>query len=122
MAARIDDSAPLVALVGRPNVGKSTLFNRLVGGHDAIVEDEPGVTRDRRYGEADWDGRRFRLVDTGGLDPDAAKHGPLAQGIWRQAMRAVGEAELVIFIADGRAGLSAEDHAAVEALRKTGKP
>ena len=66
-----DPTLPLVALVGRPNVGKSSLFNRLVGGRPALVEDMPGVTRDRRYGEADWGPARFRVVDTGGLDPSA---------------------------------------------------
>src|SRR3954469_9946864 len=93
---------PLVAIVGRPNVGKSTLFNRLCGGHDAIVEDEPGVTRDRRYGDADWDGRLFRIVDTGGLDLSASaqKGGALAQGVLRQALRAVEEADLVVFVCD----------------------
>lgn len=115
---------PLVAIVGRPNVGKSTLFNRLVGGHHAIVEDEPGVTRDRRYGEAEWDGRLFRVVDTGGLDLAAAKpdDATLARGILKQAMRAVDEAELVLFVIDAHEGLVPQDHDAIAALRKTGKP
>jgi GTP-binding protein len=118
------DDWPLVAIVGRPNVGKSTLFNRLCGGHDAIVEDEPGVTRDRRYGEAEWDGSLFRVVDTGGLDWAAAKpsDATLARGILSQAMRAVGEAAAVLFVIDAREGLVAQDHEAISALRKTGKP
>src|ERR1700756_3409872 len=115
---------PLVALVGRPNVGKSTLFNRLVGGHNAIVEDEPGVTRDRRYGDADWAGRLFRVVDNGGLDLSAAKRADatLAKGIVKQALRAVEEADLVAFVADAKEGLVPGDHAAAEKLRKLGKP
>jgi GTP-binding protein len=118
---------PLVALVGRPNVGKSTLWNRLCGSHHAIVEDEAGVTRDRRYGEAEWDGRLFRVIDTGGLDPGSfrrAKEGEatVARGIYRQAMHAVEEADLVVFVIDGRAGLSAGDQDAAEILRKTGRP
>jgi GTPase len=118
------DSWPLVAIVGRPNVGKSTLFNRICGGHDAIVEDEAGVTRDRRYGEAEWDGFLFRVVDTGGLDFDAAKPGDatLQRGILKQAMRAVEEAALVLFVVDARAGLQPEDRDAIKALRKSGKP
>ncbi len=115
---------PLVAIVGRPNVGKSTLFNRLCGGHHAIVEDEPGVTRDRRYGDADWVGRLFRVVDTGGLDLAAAKPASanLARGIVRQAMKAVEEADLILFVCDAREGIVAQDRDAAEALRKTGKP
>src|SRR5688572_19589023 len=115
---------PLVAIVGRPNVGKSTLFNRLCGGHNAIVEDEAGVTRDRRYGDADWDGRLFRVVDTGGLDLKAAKptDAKLARGIVSQALRAVEEADLILFVIDAREGLVPGDHEAVEVLRKTGKP
>src|SRR5690348_6785292 len=118
------ESWPLVAIVGRPNVGKSTLFNRLCGGHDAIVEDEPGVTRDRRYGEAEWDGRLFRVVDTGGLDWDAARptDATLARGILQQAMRAVDEAAVVLFVVDARQGLVAQDRDAIATLRKTGKP
>ncbi len=117
-------SWPLVAIVGRPNVGKSTLFNRVAGGHDAIVEDEPGVTRDRRYGEAEWDGYLFRIVDTGGLDFDAARptEATLARGILKQAMRAIDEAALVLFVVDARTGLTAEDRDAIDKLRKTGKP
>jgi GTP-binding protein len=115
---------PLVAIVGRPNVGKSTLFNRLVGGHDAIVEDEPGVTRDRRYGDADWDGRLYRVVDTGGLDLAAAKRqdAMLSRGIVRQAMRAVEEAEVVMFVVDAKEGMTPGDYEAAEVLRKSGKP
>jgi GTP-binding protein len=111
---------PLVAIVGRPNVGKSTLFNRLAGGHNAIVEDEPGVTRDRRYGEMDWAGRRFRVVDTGGLDLSAA--GSIARAVLSQAMRAVEEADLVLFVIDAIEGLTAGDRDAAEALRRAGKP
>ena len=115
---------PLVAIVGRPNVGKSTLFNRLCGGHEALVEDAPGVTRDRRYGDADWAGRLFRVVDTGGLDLAAAKRDDqtLARGIVQQAMRAVEEAALVLFVADAREGLVPGDFESAEALRKLGKP
>jgi len=113
-----------VAIVGRPNVGKSTLFNRLCGGHDAIVEDEAGVTRDRRYGEAEWDGRLFRVVDTGGLDWDAAKPeaATLARGILSQAMTAIDEAVLVMFVVDAREGIVPQDREAMATLRKRGKP
>ncbi len=116
----MSDAAPLVAIVGRPNVGKSTLFNRLCGGHHAIVEDEPGVTRDRRYGEMDWAGRRFRVVDTGGLDLGAP--GTIARAVVQQAMRAVEEADLVLFVIDAVEGLTAGDREAAGALRRSGKP
>ncbi|MBA2539032.1 MAG: ribosome biogenesis GTPase Der, partial [Deltaproteobacteria bacterium] len=112
---------PLIAITGRPNVGKSTLFNRLVGGRPALVHDTPGLTRDRRYGECDYFGAQMRLVDTGGLDPDAAKE-VIGAGIHRQALRAIEEAEAVILVVDGRAGLSAIDHDLARKLRTTGKP
>ena len=79
-----------VAIVGRPNVGKSTLFNRLVGGRPALVHDTPGLTRDRRYGDCDYFGAPLRVIDTGGLDPDAA-HDVIGAGIHRQALHAIGE-------------------------------
>jgi GTPase len=114
-------TAPLLAITGRPNVGKSTLFNRLVGGRPALVHDTPGLTRDRRYGECDYFGTALRLVDTGGLDPDAEKD-VIGAGIHRQAMRAIEEADAVMLVVDGRAGLSAVDHELANQLRTTGKP
>ena len=114
-------SEPLLAIVGRPNVGKSTLFNRLVGGRPALVHDTPGLTRDRRYGETDYFGTTVRLVDTGGLDPEAATQ-VIGAGIHRQALRAIDEADAVLLVVDGRAGLSAIDHDLANQLRKTGKP
>ncbi len=113
--------APLLAVVGRPNVGKSTLFNRLVGGRPALVHDTPGLTRDRRYGETDYFGTELRLVDTGGLDPDAATE-VIGAGIHRQAMRAIDEADAVLLVVDGRAGLSAVDRELAAKLRTSGKP
>lgn len=112
---------PLVAITGRPNVGKSTLFNRLVGGRPALVHDTPGLTRDRRYGELDYFGVALRVVDTGGLDPDANRDA-IGAGIHRQAMRAIDEADAVVLVVDGRAGLSAVDHDLARQLRATGKP
>src|SRR4051794_41080824 len=125
---------PLVALVGRPNVGKSTLFNRLVGGHHAIVEDEPGVTRDRRYGDADWDGKAFRVVDTGGLDPAAGaaggrpppgggrgERGPLAGGGGPLFVRAIDEAALILFVLDAQEGVTSGDREAADVIRRSGK-
>jgi GTP-binding protein len=111
---------PLVAIVGRPNVGKSTLFNRLVGGHNAIVEDEPGVTRDRRYGETDYAGRYFRVVDTGGLESKPTS--PLAGEIQKQALRGVAESSLVLFVVDAQHGIVAEDREVLSRLRPLGKP
>ena len=114
-------STPLIAITGRPNVGKSTLFNRLVGGRPALVHDTPGLTRDRRYGEADYFGTALRLVDTGGLDPDAERE-VIGAGIHRQAMRAIEESDAVVIVVDGRAGLSSVDHDLANKLRTTGKP
>ena len=113
-------SVPLLAVVGRPNVGKSTLFNRLVGGRPALVHDTPGLTRDRRYGEADYFGKPLRIVDTGGLDPEAQRE-VVGAGIHRQALRAIGEADALLLVVDGRAGLTAIDHDLAKQLRETGK-
>ncbi len=110
-------TAPLIAIAGRPNVGKSTLFNRLVGGRPALVHNSPHLTRDRRYGELDYDGRKLRVVDTGGLDPDAAKE-VLGAGVHRQARAALGEADAVILVIDARAGVSPLDLEVASMLRK----
>src|SRR5262245_26404460 len=112
---------PLVAIIGRPNVGKSTLFNRLVGGRPALVHDTPGLTRDRRYGEVDYFGKAVRVIDTGGLDPDAASE-VIGAGIHRQALRAIDEADALVLVVDGRAGVSSIDHHLATQLRETGKP
>ncbi len=111
---------PLVALVGRPNVGKSTLFNRLVGRRKAAVAPMPGLTRDRIYGEAAWLDRRFRIVDTGGLDRAASEHWiPLLE---KQTLAAIEEADVVICLLDAREGITTADREVVEMLRRTGKP
>lgn len=113
-------AAPLLAVIGRPNVGKSTLFNRLVGGRPALVHDTPGLTRDRRYGETDYFGKPLRIIDTGGLDPEAARE-VVGAGIHRQALRAIGEADALLLVVDGRAGLTSIDHDLARQLRQTGK-
>ena len=105
---------PVIAIVGRPNVGKSTLFNRLLGGRRAIVDDMPGVTRDRIYGEGEWQGRRFVLVDTGGFEPDGT--GMLA-AVRAQAEQAVAEADAILFLVDGKAGLTPVDVEVARHLR-----
>jgi len=113
---------PIVAIVGRPNVGKSTLFNRLTGGRAAIVEDTPGVTRDRLYRDAEWLGRSFTLVDTGGIDfTDKDDTSILAQ-VRRQAEIAVEEADVIIFMVDGRTGLTSDDENVAAMLRRARKP
>jgi GTPase len=111
---------PTVAIIGRPNVGKSTLFNRILGARTAIVDDVPGVTRDRNYADTTYRNRRFRLVDTGGLDPSATE-GILAL-IRRQSEIAIAEADVLILVLDGRAGLTPADQEVVRALRGTSKP
>jgi GTP-binding protein len=113
-----DPSLPVVALVGRPNVGKSSLFNRLVGGRPALVEDMPGVTRDRRYGVADWGPARFRVVDTGGLDPSAEG---ILKAMRRQTLRAVDEAAVVVFVLDAHEGVTSVDGDVAQVLRRSGK-
>jgi len=113
-------SSPLVAIVGRPNVGKSTLFNRLIGSRRAIVGDEPGITRDRLYGETTWDGRTLRVVDTGGIIPDDKE---LIPGeIFRQARVALEEAAAIVMVVDVRTELAAPDMELVRLLRRLGKP
>lgn len=113
-------SQPTVAIVGRPNVGKSTLFNRIQGGRKAIVSAEAGTTRDRHFGEGEWNGRKFWLVDTGGLVPDS--HAPMDQAIRQQVETAVDEADLILFVVDGKAGLHPIDGAIAERLRKSRRP
>ena len=93
---------PTIAIVGRPNVGKSTLFNRIVGSRRAIVGDEPGITRDRLYGDAEWEGRQLRIVDTGGILPEEKDFIP--SEIYRQARVALDEAAAIIMVVDGRTG------------------
>ena len=111
---------PLVAIIGRPNVGKSTLFNRLTGSRKAIVGDEPGITRDRIYGEVDWKAKTFRLVDTGGIVPD--DEAVIPANIFRQASQAIREAGAIIWVVDSRAGITPLDEELVGLLRNTGKP
>jgi len=111
---------PLVAIVGRPNVGKSTLFNRLVGRHLAIVEDVPGVTRDRHYADADAEGKPFTAIDTGGFVPGEADE--LLASVREQAQLAVEECQVVVLVVDGRAGLTSADLEVASFLRKSGKP
>ncbi len=117
---------PIVAVVGRPNVGKSTLFNRFVGERRAIVEDEPGTTRDRVYGTADWGGLEFTLVDTGGLQDDAeiasASLAEIARRTRDQARSAIDEADVIVFMVDAKAGLAAGDHEVADLLRRADKP
>ncbi|MFH1092473.1 MAG: GTPase, partial [Pseudomonadota bacterium] len=110
----------LVAIVGRPNVGKSTLFNRLVGFNRAIVGDQPGVTRDRNYALAELGGRRVTLVDTGGFEP-SEKKGLMAQ-IKEQTLLALDEADLTVLLTDGRQGLAPQDRELVDLLRRSGRP
>ena len=121
-------SKPIVALVGRPNVGKSTLFNRLVGERLAIVDDTPGTTRDRLFGEAEWNGRAFHIVDTGGIDPTHGGKTPLSIGssdfineIRQQAKVAIDEADAVLFVTDGQTGVTGPDLEVADILRRSQK-
>ena len=111
---------PLVAIIGRPNVGKSTLFNRLTGSRKAIVGDEPGITRDRMFGEVEWKARTFRLVDTGGIVPD--DEAVIPSNIFKQASNAINEASVIIWVLDSRAGVTPLDEELGVLLRNTGKP
>ena len=113
-------SRPTVAIVGRPNVGKSTLFNRILGGRSAIVSEHAGTTRDRHFGEAEWGGRHFWLVDTGGLVPDSSE--VMDKAIRRQVELALAEADLILFVVDGREGVHPVDQAVAEKLRRSRRP
>ena len=111
---------PLVAIVGRPNVGKSTLFNRLIGKRIAIVEDTPGVTRDRIYGDAEWLNYSFTLIDTGGIEPK--NDDIIAVQMRRQAELAIETADVILFLVDGKEGMTASDSEVATMLRKSKKP
>ena len=111
---------PLVAIVGRPNVGKSTFFNKISGKRISIVEDTPGVTRDRIYADVEWMGRKFTLIDTGGIDPHSED--VLLGQMRRQAEIAMDTADVICFFTDARSGLTQDDDAVANLLRKTHKP
>ncbi|HEX9059969.1 MAG TPA: ribosome biogenesis GTPase Der [Clostridia bacterium] len=113
-------SRPIVAIVGRPNVGKSTLFNYLSGRRISIVEDTPGVTRDRIYSEVEWRGRKFMLVDTGGIEPYSENI--IMQQMKRQAEAAIENADVIVFMVDAKDGMTASDKEVASMLRKTNKP
>jgi GTP-binding protein len=117
---RLERKLPILAIVGRPNVGKSTLFNRLVGERKAIVHDLPGVTRDRNYGAAEWSDKKFLLVDTGGLHSDAEDG--LEERVQEQSRNAIAEADVILFLLDGKGGLNPIDRQAIKQLRKANKP
>lgn len=114
------DGMPMVAIVGYPNVGKSTLFNRLSGSRDAVVDEHAGVTRDRRAGVADWGGRVFQLVDTGGIDESDPS--PVNRQVAAQAVRAIDEADVILFVVDAQAGAAAGDLDVAEKLRRAHRP
>jgi GTPase len=110
---------PLVALVGRPNVGKSSLFNRIAGSRKAIVDPTPGVTRDRHYERVTWNDREFMLIDTGGLESDGGSE--INRLIGEQTHQAVAEADVVLLLLDGREGVMPEDREVVKVLRRSSK-
>src|SRR4026207_1986162 len=112
--------SPLVAIIGRPNVGKSTLFNRLTSSRKSIVGDEPGITRDRIYGEVEWKSKRFELVDTGGIVPD--DEAIIPANIFKQAGFAIDKAQAIIWVVDARAGVTPLDEEISVYLRNIGKP
>jgi GTPase len=113
-------SLPVVAIVGRPNVGKSTIFNRLAGERIAIVEDQPGITRDRIYCQSDWNGERFHVIDTGGLE--FGEQDEILDHIRNQAELALTESDVILFVVDGREGITSGDQEVARLLHKTNKP
>ncbi|HEY6407434.1 MAG TPA: ribosome biogenesis GTPase Der, partial [Ktedonobacteraceae bacterium] len=123
---------PLVAIVGRPNVGKSTFFNRMIGERIAVVEDLPGTTRDRIYGDSDWNGRDFTLIDTGGLEFGSnipvgqvglnGQPGNIMKHVQAQAELAIVEADVIVFMVDARTGITAADEDVAALLRRSEKP
>jgi len=121
MENEIKDSGflPVIAIVGRPNVGKSTLFNRLTRSRSAVISAIPGTTRDRQYGDVNIDGRRFIIIDTGGITDETD---PMGDMITQQATQAIEDADKILFLIDGRAGITPEDRIIAKTLRRTGKP
>ena len=113
-------SSPVVVIVGRPNVGKSTLFNRLIGKRKAIIDDLPGVTRDRNYGTCTWEGKQFLLIDTGGLDSESEN--VMNGRVHEQALIAIEEADIIIFLMDIRDGLLPSDNDIHLMLKKAPNP
>ncbi|MBR6923164.1 MAG: 50S ribosome-binding GTPase, partial [Oscillospiraceae bacterium] len=111
---------PVVAVVGRPNVGKSTLFNKLIGKRLSIVEDTPGVTRDRIYSKCEWRGREFMVVDTGGIEPKTDD--VILSQMKRQAELAIERADVIVLVTDVRCGVTASDYDVATMLQKSGKP
>lgn len=113
-------SKPIVAMVGRPNVGKSTLFNKLAGKRISIVQDTPGVTRDRVYAESEWLNRKFTMIDTGGIEPESSDM--IVKQMRRQAQIAIEMADVIVFVVDGKEGLTAADKEVAQMLRRSKKP
>src|SRR5215207_4462250 len=117
---------PVVAIVGRPNVGKSTIFNRLIGERRAVVHELPGTTRDRLYGTAEWRGREFTVIDTGGIGLDDAPNGgapiPLMPDVLAQAQEAMDEADVIVFLVDSASGPVQADLEVADLLRRSRKP
>ena len=113
-------SRPVIAIVGRPNVGKSTLFNKLIGKRLSIVDDTPGVTRDRIYGDCEWLGRNMLLVDTGGIEPYSDDI--ILSQMRRQAQLAIESADVIVLVTDVRSGVVATDTEVAQMLQKSGKP
>lgn len=113
-------SKPVLAIIGRPNVGKSTFFNKIIGERRAIVEDTPGVTRDRIYAETEWNGKPFAIIDTGGIEPNSED--PILSQMREQAVMAMEMSDVILFMVDGKDGITAADSEVASMLRRTGKP